>query len=81
MKTLSLLKAVLSQDMNFFRFSTKNNDSKIKKIIDTKNRLMYYALNKQVGGFPDHEQRKHSYLCDLDFCCADGEFIPDYRKC
>ena len=32
MKTLSLLKAVLSQDMNFFRFSTKNNDSKIKKI-------------------------------------------------
>ena len=33
MKTLSLLKAVLSQDMNFFRFSTKNNDSKIKKII------------------------------------------------
>lgn len=33
MKTLSLLKACLSQDMNMFKYSTKVNSSKIKKIL------------------------------------------------
>ena len=32
-KTLSLLKAVLSQDMNMFKYGTKANSSKLKKII------------------------------------------------
>lgn len=33
MKTLSLLKAVLSQDMNLFQYKKKNNSSKIGKMI------------------------------------------------
>lgn len=33
MKTLSLLKAALSQDMNMFKYSTKRNSSKLKKIL------------------------------------------------
>ena len=33
MKTLSLLKAALSQDMNMFRYSAKRNSSKLKKIL------------------------------------------------
>ena len=33
MKLLSLLKAVLSQDMNLFKFSTKKNSSKLNKIL------------------------------------------------
>ena len=33
MKTLSLLRAALSQDMNIFKYSTKKSSSKIKKIL------------------------------------------------
>lgn len=33
MKTFSLLKAALSQDMNMFKYSTKRNSSKLKKIL------------------------------------------------
>lgn len=33
MKTISLLKAALSQDMNMFKYSTKRNSSKIKKVL------------------------------------------------
>ena len=33
MKTFSLLKAALSQDMNIFKYTTKRNSSKIKKIM------------------------------------------------
>ena len=33
MKTFSLLKAVLSQDMNIFKYTAKRNSSKIKKIM------------------------------------------------
>lgn len=33
MKTLSLLKAALSQDMNMFKYSTKRNSSKLTKIL------------------------------------------------
>ena len=33
MKTLSLLKAALSQDMNMFKYSAKRNSSKLKKIL------------------------------------------------
>lgn len=33
MKTISLLKAALSQDMNMFKYSAKRNSSKIKKIM------------------------------------------------
>ena len=33
MKTFSLLRAILSQDMNLFKYSTKENSSKIKKIL------------------------------------------------
>lgn len=32
-KTLSLLRAVLSQDMNMFKYSTKKNSSKLKRIL------------------------------------------------
>lgn len=33
MKTFSLLKAALSQDMNMFKYKAKRNSSKIKKIL------------------------------------------------
>ena len=33
MKTFSLLKAVLSQDMNLFKYKAKSNSSKLKKMI------------------------------------------------
>lgn len=33
MKTISLLRAVLSQDMNMFKYSTKKKSSKLKKIL------------------------------------------------
>ena len=33
MKTISLLKAALSQDMNMFKYSVKRNSSKLKKIL------------------------------------------------
>ena len=33
MKTISLLKAVLSQDMNMFKYQAKRNSSKLKKIL------------------------------------------------
>ena len=33
MKTISLLKAVLSQDMNMFKYTTKKNSSKLKKTL------------------------------------------------
>ena len=33
MKTISLLKAVLTEDMNMFKYTAKNSDSKIKKIL------------------------------------------------
>ena len=33
MKTISLLKAVLSEDMNLFRYSVKRNSSKLKKAL------------------------------------------------
>ena len=33
MKTFSLLKAALSQDMNMFKYSTKKNSSKVKKVL------------------------------------------------
>ena len=33
MKTFSLLKAILSQDMNIFKYKTKANSSKLKKIL------------------------------------------------
>ena len=33
MKTISLLKAVLSQDMNVFKYSAKRNSSKLNKIL------------------------------------------------
>ena len=33
MKTFSLLKAALSQDMNIFKYSTKRNSSKLNKIL------------------------------------------------
>lgn len=33
MKTISLLKAVLTEDMNMFKYTAKNSDGKIKKIL------------------------------------------------
>ena len=33
MKTFSLLKAVLSQDMNLFKYKTKSNSSRLKKML------------------------------------------------
>ena len=33
MKTISLLKAVLSQDMNLFKYKTKSNSNKLKKLL------------------------------------------------
>ena len=40
MKTFSLLRAILSQDMNLFKYSTKENSSKIKKIVELINNFM-----------------------------------------
>lgn len=48
MKIISLLKAVLTQDMNLFKYKTKSNSSKIKKLILPI--ILFIIISFSIGG-------------------------------
>lgn len=49
MKTFSLLRAILSQDMNLFKYSTKENSSKIKKILLPI--ILFFLVSFSIGSY------------------------------